>query len=175
MNLKLKRTPGLFLVGFMASGKSTAGRLLAQKLGWQFADIDADIERRQGISIRELFERHGEEFFRELEAQAIQECIQMIRGGHPWVVALGGGAFVQERNRELITNHGITLWLDCPINRIQLRLGGDTTRPLAANPDRLAALYEARQLLYARADFRIDADCDRPDEIVRRISELPIF
>ena len=175
MNLKLKRTPGLFLVGFMASGKSTAGRLLAKKLGWQFADVDADIERQQGISIQALFERYGEQFFRELEAQALQERVRMIRVGHPWVVSLGGGAFVQERNWQLVSNHGITLWLDCPLNRIQLRLGGDTTRPLAANPDRLAALYEARQLLYARADFRIDADCDRPEEIVRRISELPIF
>lgn len=175
MNLKLKRTPGLFLVGFMASGKSTAGHLLAQKLGWQFADVDANIEQAQGTTIRELFERHGESTFRELEAKAIENHVSVIRTGHPWVLALGGGAFVQERNWQLISNNGISLWLDCPLSRVQRRLGGDTSRPLAANPNRLAALYEARQTLYARADYRIDADCDNPDEVVSRILALPIF
>ena len=159
----------------MASGKSTAGQLLAKTLGWQFADIDANIERDQATTIRDFFERQGESAFRDLETLAIRECVETIRRGHPWVVALGGGAFVLERNWDLIRNNGVSVWLDCPLSRVQLRIGGDTTRPLAANFDRLAELFHSRQPLYARADFRIDADCDRPEEIVRRISELPVF
>lgn len=175
MNLKLKRTPGLYLVGFMASGKTTAGDLLARKLGWNFADVDAKIEHEHGATVRELFETRGESFFRGLETEAIQRHVRDITSGHPWVLALGGGAFVQDRNWKLIQDHGISLWLDCPLSRIQIRLGGDTTRPLAANPDKLAALYEARQILYARADYRIDADCDEPEVVVERILQLPIF
>lgn len=175
MNLKLKRTPGLFIVGFMASGKSTAGQMLAQKLGWQFADVDADVEREQGTTIREIFEKRGEGAFRVIETQTIQNRIDVIRTGHPWVIALGGGAFVQEQNRELISNNGISLWLDCPLSRVRTRLGGDSTRPLATDPERLTTLYEARQVLYSRADYRIDADCDQPEEIVSRILALPIF
>ncbi len=159
----------------MASGKSTAGQLLAKMLGWQFADIDANIERAQATTIRDFFDKQGESAFRDLETRAIRECVETIRRGHPWVVALGGGAFVHEQNWDLIRNNGVSVWLDCPLSRIRRRLGGDVTRPLAANPNSLAELFHSRQPLYARADFRIDADCDRPEEIVRRISELPVF
>ena len=175
MHLKLKRTPGLFIGGFMASGKSTAGRLLAERLGWHFADVDAGIERDQGCTIREIFEQQGEAAFREIESAAIRKFINDICRGHPWVLALGGGAFVQEQNWELIREHGVTLWLDCSLARIEERLTHDLTRPLATDRDRLAQLYHTRQPLYSRADYRIDADCDDPAQIVARILDLPIF
>ena len=71
MLLKLKRTPGLYLIGFMGSGKSAVGRLLADELGWSFADIDEDIENAQGVSIAEIFDTRGEETFREIETAAL--------------------------------------------------------------------------------------------------------
>ena len=159
----------------MASGKTTAGQLLATKLGWQFADVDANIERDQGVTVRELFQTRGENAFRELESSAITSYISTIQCGRPWVLALGGGAFIQEANWRLIHNNGISVWLDCPLTRVQGRLNGDTTRPLASDPDRIAELFQMRKSLYARADFRVDADCDDPDEVVGRILNLPIF
>ena len=175
MTLKLKRTPGLYLVGFMASGKTTIGRALATELGWSFADIDLDIEAKEGQTIVQIFERRGEEAFRHLETEAIRRHVSRIEAGFPCVVALGGGAFVQPRNWDLIQNNGVTIWLDCAIERVHYRLGNDATRPLAANRERLAQLFEARLPLYSRADFRIEVDCDDPCDMVRKILQLPIF
>lgn len=175
MDLTLKRTPGLFLVGFMASGKTTVGRLLAAELGWRFSDLDSEIEVEQQSSIAQIFAQHGEKAFRELETEAIRRKVRQIQGGHPYVVALGGGAFLQPDNWELVKNNGITLWLDCSLERVNRRLIGDTTRPLAVNPERVAELMEERRPAYARADFRVEADCDDAEQIARRILSLPIF
>ena len=175
VNLTLKRTPGLFLVGFMASGKSTVGRVLASELGWRFSDLDSEIEAQQQTTIAQIFALRGEQAFRALETEAIRSKVRQIQSGHPYVVALGGGAFLQPDNWELVRNNGITIWLDCPLERINRRLVGDTTRPLAANPESLAQLLERRKPFYARADFRIEADCDDVEQITRRILDLPIF
>jgi shikimate kinase len=91
------------------------------------------------------------------------------------VVALGGGAFIQPRNWQLIENNGITVWLDCPMEIIRRRLGDDNTRPLASNRNGLMQLYEDRRPLYARADYKINVDTDDVVELIRRIRELPIF
>src|SRR6185295_16056948 len=96
MILKLKRTPGIFLVGFMGSGKSTVGRVLAEELGWGFADLDEDIEKREGMAIAEIFDSRGEAEFRKAETAALRERVRMVEGGRPWVIALGGGAFLNE-------------------------------------------------------------------------------
>lgn len=175
MTLKLKRTPGLYLVGFMAAGKTTVGRALAEELGWPFADIDSEIEESEGKTIAHIFEQRGEEVFRGLEAEAIRRRVARIEAGVPCVVALGGGAFAQQRNWELIENNGVTVWLDCTIEMVRKRLGDDVTRPLARHGDRLTKLFEDRRPLYARADFRIEVDCDDVAQIVAKIRELPIF
>src|SRR5271169_400595 len=93
MILKLKRTPGIYLVGFMASGKTTIGRLLADELGWTFADMDQDIEFEQAASIARIFEARGEEEFRRIEQEALRRRVGEVERGTPMVVALGGGAF----------------------------------------------------------------------------------
>ena len=175
MTLKLKRTPGLYLVGFMASGKTTVGYALADEIGWPFVDIDSEIEQREGQAISQIFRERGESEFREIESSVICSHVDRIEAGQPCVVALGGGAFIQPRNWELIENNGVTIWLDCPIERVRQRLGDDTTRPLAANRNGLGQLFDDRRLLYARADYRIDVDTDEVPEIVQRILELPIF
>jgi shikimate kinase len=175
MTLKLKRTPGLYLVGFMASGKSTIGRALADEIGWPFADIDLEIEARAGKRIADIFTEAGEEAFRDLETAVLKRHISHIEVGQPCVLALGGGAFIQERNWKMIANNGISLWLDCPLETVRRRLGDDNTRPLASNRNGLGQLFADRRSLYARADYRVDVDTDHANEIVRRILALPLF
>jgi shikimate kinase len=176
MTLKLKRTPGLYLVGFMCSGKTTVGKALAEQLGWCFVDVDHEIEQREQKPIREIFQQQGEAAFREIETDTLREHVTKVEAGSPCVFALGGGAFVQPQNWELITNNGVTVWLDCTLDTILERLGdGDITRPLAANRERLTQLYGDRRPLYGRADFRLEVDTDDVAAIVDKILKLPIF
>jgi shikimate kinase len=176
MTLKLKRTPGLYLVGFMATGKTTVGRALADEIGWPFVDIDSEIELREGKAISRIFSEQGEPAFREIENSVIHTHVKNIETGQPSVMALGGGAFVQPRNWDLLQNNGVTVWLDCPLDTVCKRLGDcDPTRPLSANRSGLAKLFDDRRPLYARADYRVDADTEDTVEIIKRILSLPLF
>jgi shikimate kinase len=172
---KLKRTPGIYLVGFMACGKSVVGEKLAEKLGWTFADIDADIESEQKTTISEIFDTRGEEEFRRLETEAIRGRVRLIQSGHAMVVALGGGAFDQPRNYDLVANNGISIWLDCPLPLIRLRVEGSTNRPLARDPAKFEVLYYARREGYARADYHIKVASDDASLAVEAVLMLPIF
>jgi len=175
MDIRLKRTPGLYLVGFMGSGKTTVGRVLAKRLGWPFADLDDDIEAREGVTISEIFATRGEQEFRRIETEVIQARVRAVESGRPLVAALGGGAFTREENRELLRNNGITVWLDCPFDTVARRVAEASHRPLARDPERFAALYRERAEAYARADFRMLVSDDNPDTVVEAILELPIF
>ena len=172
MILALKRNPGIYLVGFMGSGKSTVGRRLAAELGWPFEDLDAVIEEREGRTISDLFAEHGEAEFRRRESEALKAATALVSRGQPLVLALGGGAFGPEENRGRLKDHGITIWLDCPLDRSRERVAKERHRPLAKDPAAFAALYEARQPIYALADYRIDADTDDDGETVRKILAL---
>src|SRR5271165_6626743 len=121
MILKLKRTPGIYLVGFMGSGKSTVGRALADELGWSFFDLDDEIESGSGSSISEIFDQQGEEVFRALEAAALAKRVKAVQAGRPQVIALGGGALMSDKNFELVANHGVMVWLDAPFELIEKR------------------------------------------------------
>ncbi len=175
MILKLKRTPGIYLVGFMGCGKTVVGTQLAQRLGWTFCDIDADIVSSEKVSIAEIFDTRGEEEFRRLETAAIADRVRMVQSGTPLVVALGGGAFVQRRNFEILENNGVTLWLDCPLAMIRRRLASSTDRPLARDPHKFEILYYARRESYALADHRIEVSSDNPADTIDAILRLPLF
>lgn len=175
MILKLKRTPGLYLTGFMGCGKSTVGELLADEWGWSFVDMDADIVKAQGTSIADIFDTGGEAAFREIETETLRKRVRMIQSGRPMVVALGGGAFAQEANVQLLQDNGVTVWLDAPLELIRKRLAGATDRPLARDPERFEQLYNARRAAYAKADYRIDVRSDDPMDTVRQILDLPLF
>ena len=175
MILKLKRTPGIYLVGFMGSGKTTIGRHLADELGWSFVDLDADIESEQGATISRIFDTRGEEEFRRLERAAIQKRVRMIEKGRPMVVALGGGAFAQQGNFELLENNGISVWLDCPFSIVRARVSQASERPLARDPEKFRELYDHRRSAYERADYRIEILGDDPAPAVESILKLPIF
>jgi len=174
MNLRLKRTPGIYMVGFMGAGKTTVGSLLAAELGWNFADLDDDIEGAAGVKISEIFETRGEDAFRELESAALATRVRKIERGSPTVLAMGGGAFAQESNFRLVSGNGISIWLDCPLDLIQQRIAGEHHRPLAADPEQFAQLYDARQESYGKADYRVDGS-GSVAEVVGRILKLPVF
>jgi shikimate kinase len=175
MILKLKRTPGIYLVGFMAAGKSTIGRMLAHELGWSFADVDEDIEAMEGISIAEIFDRRGEEEFRKIEHEALRKRVRSVEQGRPTVVALGGGAFAQEHNRSILVENGVTIWLDVPFPLVRARLEGSSHRPLAREQQHFQQLYEDRRPHYSKAEFRIDIQTNDPAPIVTAILKLPVF
>jgi shikimate kinase len=175
MLLKLKRTPGLYLVGFMGSGKSAVGRLLADELGWSFVDVDEDIEKSQGVSIVEIFDTRGEVEFRRMEHEALRKRIREVECGRPLVMALGGGAFVDPDNRKLLGERGVTMWLDCSFPRICSRLEGQADRPLARDPEKFRQLFDDRRDAYSLAEFRIEADTDDAAAVVAEILKLPIF
>ncbi|MEP6715983.1 MAG: shikimate kinase [Terriglobia bacterium] len=180
MHIKLKRAPGIYLAGFMGSGKSTVGRVLADRIGWEFIDVDAEIEGREHCSIGQIFETCGEAEFRRIETAALTDHVRRVERGMPCVFALGGGAFVQRENFELINNHGVSIWLNCSFEAIQARLGRDAAthgavvRPLARDPERFRQLFEERQAGYERADFRVDGDCEAV-HTVEAILELPLW
>lgn len=175
MILKLVRTPGIYLVGFMGSGKTTVGRLLADRLGWEFIDLDAEIEAEQHCSIADIFDRCGEEHFRKIETAAIAKRLKKVRMGRPLVMALGGGAFARKENFELLDENGVTIWLDCSFETACRRLQNASDRPLARDPQKFAELYEARRSAYACADYRIEISSDNPTPAVDAICKLPIF
>ena len=172
---KLARTPGIYLAGFMGCGKTTVGRLLADRLGWNFLDLDAGIEAEQNMPISEIFEKLGEEHFRKLETEAIRKCVRMIQSGRPMVVALGGGVFAQPGNFELLEHNGVSVWLDCPLTIMRQRVASDTSRPLARDPQKFEELFQARRESYARADCRIQVAGDAPESVVEAILQLLIF
>jgi shikimate kinase len=175
MILKLKRTPGIYLVGFMGCGKSTVGRALADELGWSFFDLDDEIEGGSGSTISEIFDTQGEPMFRTLEAAALAKRVKAVQAGHPQVIALGGGALMNDRNFELVSNHGVVVWLDAPFDLIEKRVAAESHRPLARDAEKLRELFEIRRPRYALADFRVEAPEEETIATVRRILALPLF
>ena len=175
MILKLKRTPGIYLVGFMASGKTTIGRLLADELGWSFADLDQDIEGAQGASISQIFDTRGETEFRTVEKEAVRRRVSEVVRGKPMVLALGGGTFTDEAHQALLRENGVTIWLDCSFPRVCARVERSSHRPLARDPEKFQQLYQQRQAAYSKAEYRIEIDTDDPARIVDAILKLGIF
>lgn len=175
MNVKLKRTPGIYLVGFMGSGKSTVGRLLAHRLGWSFFDMDHEIEASEGTTIREIFETRGEPEFRRIETTILAQHISWIEHGRPSVLALGGGAFARQGNRALVGDRGITVWLDCPFEIVERRAALTSHRPLSLDPMQFAALYQERLEAYRLADIHIAITRDDPDPVVEAILMHPLL
>lgn len=173
MNLRLKRTPGIYLVGFMGSGKSSVGRLLAHRLGWSFFDIDHEIEAAEKTSITEIFEQRGEEEFRRVESEILRQHVRWVERGRPAVLALGGGAFVEPANRLLLADNGITVWLDCPFDIVSRRVARESHRPLARDPEKFAALFQNRLEVYRLADVRVAITGDDPAVAVDAILNDP--
>jgi shikimate kinase len=175
MNIRLKRAPGIYLVGFMGSGKSTVGRHLAHRLGWSFFDIDSEIERAESMTIAEIFAARGEAEFRRIEAEMVGQHVRWIERGRPAVVALGGCAFAVPATRQLLHDHGVTVWLDCPFETVARRVAQDPIRPLARDPERFQALYLERREIYGLADVRIPITEDDAEAVVEALLAHPML
>ncbi|EAP76104.1 shikimate kinase [Roseovarius nubinhibens] len=148
----LKKT--VVMVGMMGAGKTAVGRALATRLGVPFLDSDAEIEAAATMSIAEIFERDGEAFFRDRETEVIDRLLENQRG----ILSTGGGAFLSERNRQIISQKGVSVWLDADLDLLWSRVKHKNTRPLlrTANPrETLKTLYEARVPSYRKADLAV--------------------
>ena len=160
----------LYLVGMMGSGKSSAGRHLAEQLGYRFLDADTSLEQVAGRSIAEIFASEGEAGFRDLEAAVLNQ----IAGWHSLVVATGGGVVTRPENWGQM-RQGVVIWLDAPEELLLQRLAADPTpRPLMVSPDpatRLQELLAQRRPLYAQADLHIVQDDRGPAEVARQLLE----
>jgi shikimate kinase len=157
----------IYLVGFMAAGKTTVARALADRLGWRADDIDELIEARERRTVADIFARSGEPYFRALE----RDILHLLLPLRHLVVATGGGTFMDPDNRAAINIDGFSVWLDVPFEELLARIPADGRRPLAADRAQLERLYTARQGAYANARLRIDARGVRPDEVAERIIE----
>ena len=155
----------LFLVGFMGAGKSTVGPILGTALRWDFVDLDVEIERTYDRPIREIFRTEGEQRFREMETEALKRLAERCSV----VTALGGGTFVDEKNREIIKQLGISIYLECTFETILARCPSDGTRPLLQSVDQARTMFVSRQPLYRRSDICIDTSQLSPNEIVSAI------
>lgn len=162
----------IYLLGFMGSGKTTVGELLARELGWPFVDLDSVIEAGQGITIREIFERAGEPFFRQLERAALTEASKTT----PSVIALGGGTFVQQENIAFIRESGgATIWLDCSLDELRERCSRIDNRPLFRDEQSFAQLLEQRLPYYRLAEFRVSTEGREPEDVVKQILHLGVI
>ena len=148
----------VFLVGFMASGKSSVGRELARQLDWDFVDLDTRIESRERQTVPEIFRERGETGFRLAESSALRDLLNESLAQPNRVVALGGGAFVQERNRELLRPWP-SVFLEAPASDLwQRSLTDGIERPLRGDPAQFARLYEERLPFYRQANLVVDND-----------------
>jgi shikimate kinase len=147
-------TRSIVLVGMMGAGKSSIGRRLASDLNLAFVDADTEIESAAGMSIPEIFEAHGEPYFRSGEARVIARLLE----SGPKVLASGGGAFINPQTRELIRTRGISVWLNADLDVLLRRIKRRSDRPLLKtdDPERtLQRLIEERYPIYAEADVTI--------------------
>ncbi len=157
----------------MGAGKTTVGKALAQRLGWSFRDLDEVIEARERTTIAAIFSAAGEESFREMESAALRELLAMNTSEN-CVVALGGGTFVQPRNRIALQQAGaITVWLEAPLDELKRRCSADgATRPLALEETRLEQLFAARREAYSLAQFRAETSGKTVEEVATEICNL---
>lgn len=158
----------LFLIGMMASGKSTVGKALAARLGWNFFDVDREVERRTGVTVAEIFEKEGEAGFRRRETEMMAELT--IRPG--CIVAMGGGAPLFEVNRKLL-KRGLVVRLLSTVSDVLERTRFDTTRPLLRSEDPVAKIRElmlAREPVYAEvSDVEVSTTRTHPEVVADRI------
>jgi shikimate kinase len=160
------------LVGMMGSGKTAVGTAVARRLNVPFLDSDAEIVKAAQMEIAEIFARDGEAFFRARESEVLARLLRQDRKG---ILSTGGGAFMAERNREIIARLGVSVWLKADLALLWNRVRHKDTRPLLRTADpkaTLAALAATREPVYALADLTVEA---RPeyavDDMAARVIE----
>ena len=154
------------LIGFMGSGKTTVGRLVAARLGYRFLDLDVLITENAGKSIREIFDEDGEEAFRRIESDALYSVREMNR----LVIATGGGAPVRQENQEFFENLATTFYLEVSFKEFLKRAGRDPARPmLDRSEEEVKKLYRSRLPIYRSLGQRVITDSRKPQDIAAEI------
>ena len=174
MNSKKTINKSIFLLGYMGTGKTSVGRVLAEKLGLDVVDTDDVIVAKEGISINEIFAKHGEEYFRQVEARVVAELAE----GEPVIISCGGGVPLREENRRIIKENGISVLLTASAETIYQRIKNDDQRPLLKDnmtvehiqdmlDKRIAAYEEASKIVVDTENKSVDDICQ---EIIKRFS-----
>jgi shikimate kinase len=158
-------TDKIYLVGFMAAGKTTVARAIAARLEWRAEDIDELIEARERRTVSDIFARSGEAYFRSVE----REILRLLLPLRHLVVATGGGTFMDPENRAAINMDGTSVWLDVPLDELLARMPADGRRPLAADRAQMERLYILRQAVYAGAHLHVDARGAHPEDVAERV------
>ena len=166
----------IYLTGFMGSGKSTIAPILAESLGYEFIDIDAEIEKRAGETISEIFHRHGEQYFRNLEREILLRVSQQDGS----VISLGGGTIANRENLAAVKSSGVLIYLKTELEQIMQRLRDKTDRPMLETLDgsrlsegelrtRITELLNVREPFYSQADITIATNNKRVQTAVEEI------
>ena len=159
----------IVLCGFMGCGKSTVGKVLARRMGFDFVDMDSYIERREGMSVAEIFAAKGEKYFRSVESAVCAELSRRLNT----VIAAGGGALVSHKNACILKGSCIIILLEAPFALLVQRIRKSTSRPLAvsSSDEQLLSLYQKRLPVYRNAaDFSLEAT-GTPEDIAHQILE----
>ncbi len=161
----------LVLLGLMAVGKTTLGKIVARKLELEFVDTDANIEKKNSMSVKDIFKKKGEKFFRFEEEKQVLKSLK--KDG--CVIALGGGAFINKTIRENILKNAISIWLDVNLKTLEKRVGWNNKRPLLNKKNTLTTLekfYLKRKNIYKMANYRIVCNKMNKENISKKIIEL---
>ena len=161
----------LVLIGMMAVGKSTIGKIVSKKCELDFVDIDKIIEKKNLMTIKEIFEKKGENFFRSQEEDSVLRALKK----NSCVIALGGGAFINKKIRENILKNAISVWLDADFKILNKRLMYSKKRPLLKkeyDKNKIRELYLERKKIYKQADYKILCDKLNKEIIAKKIINI---
>ena len=166
----MKSKKNLILIGMMGSGKSTIGSLISKKLNMKFIDIDSVLENDSKMKIAEIFEKRGENFFRNLEEEITLKSLNSINS----VISLGGGGFINEKIRREVLKNNFSFWLNCTTQTLLNRIKNNKKRPIAFNlsNDELTELIAERAKIYSKAQFKINCYKLTKAEIVNKILKI---
>ena len=166
----MKSKENLVFLGMMGSGKSSIGSLVAKKLNLKFIDIDKEIEKKTGTTIKEIFEKKGEDHFRRLEQKITLDRLKL----NSTVISLGGGAFINEQIRKEILKKHISFWLNWSCQKLLDRIRNSTKRPIAykSSDDKLMEIINKRSKIYSKALYEIKCDNLSKNEIVKKVLEI---
>ena len=166
----MKSKKNLILIGMMGSGKSTIGSLISKKLNIEFIDIDSVLENDSKMKIAEIFEKKGENFFRNLEEKITLKSLNSINS----VISLGGGGFINEKIRKEVLKNNFSFWLNYDTQTLLNRIKNSKKRPIAFNlsDDELTELIEKRAKIYSKAQFKINCQKLTKTEIVKKILKI---
>ena len=152
----------------MGAGKTTVAKILSKRLNYNFVDLDLDIEKEQRISISEMFEKHGEKYFRDVETDSLRKISERSNQ----IISTGGGIVIKDENWEIMRNSGVSVYLKASIETLFNRVKHKSTRPLinVENPfEKARELFNARESLYEKSDIILDREGLEPGDVAEAI------